>query len=138
MGGLLAFAQAKHNEAAKLFRDTLIQQRNIATATESTCPTWRDLAAPSLGFCPESSLTVECLNNLSLCLLYSGDMHSAAEEMEGLIREDPCLYLTEGIAFNLCTLYELGKDGEECTRKKKVLQRVAKRFFLHDVRSESF
>jgi hypothetical protein len=58
--------------------------------------------------------------------------------MEGLVREDPTMYLTEGVAFNLCTLYELGSDGDECTRRKKILQRVAKRFFLHDVGVESF
>ena len=64
-------------------------------------------------------------------------MHLAVEKMEGLIRDDPCLYLTETVAFNLSTLYELGSDGEECTRKKKVLQRVARRFFLHDIGAES-
>jgi hypothetical protein len=35
-------------------------------------------------------------------------------------------------------LYELGLDGEECARKKQLLQRVAKRFHLHDVSVESF
>ena len=65
-------------------------------------------------------------------------MRSAVQELEGLIREDPCVYLTEGMAFNLCTLYELGFDGEECSRKKKLLQRVAKRFSLHDISVESF
>ena len=65
-------------------------------------------------------------------------MQSSVQELENLIREDPCLYLTEGVAFNLCTLYELGSEGEECMRKKKVLQRVAKRFYLHDVGVESF
>ena len=58
--------------------------------------------------------------------------------MEELIREDPMSDLTEGMAFNVCTLYELGSDGDECTRRKKVLQRVAKRFFLHHVGVESF
>jgi hypothetical protein len=91
-----------------------------------------------LGFDADSSLTVESLNNLSLCLLYSGNMRLAVQELEGLVREDPTLYLTEGMAFNMCTLYELGSDGEECTRRKKILQRVAKRFFLHDVGVESF
>ncbi len=65
-------------------------------------------------------------------------MSCAVQELEGLIREDPCLYLTEAVAFNLCTLYELGLDGEECAQKKRLLQRVAKRFYLHDVTVESF
>mmetsp|Transcript_18559 Transcript_18559/g.26394 ORF Transcript_18559/g.26394 Transcript_18559/m.26394 type:complete len:114 (+) Transcript_18559:3-344(+) len=101
-------------------------------------PSWKDLDSPTLGFDADSSLTVECINNLSLCLLYSGKMREAVREMESLIRKDPCEYLTEGMAFNLCTLYELGSDGEECTKRKKRLQRVAKRFFLHDIGVESF
>jgi hypothetical protein len=85
------------------------------------CPTWKDLTSPTLGFDAELSLTVACLNNLSLCHLYSRNMQLAVQELEGLIREDPCLYLTEAVAFNLCTLYELGLNGEECARKKQLL-----------------
>jgi len=141
--GLLQFARCKYTEAAKYFRDALQQQRQLDLVNASSlhgtgCPTYKDLSTPTLGFDATPSLTVECLNNLSLCLLYSGDMRSAVQELEALIREDPCVYLTEGMAFNLCTLYELGYDGEECSRKKKLLQRVAKRFSLHDISVESF
>ena len=118
-----------------------MQQRqldSVITSTVTECPSYKDLSLPTLGFDSTPSLTVEALNNLSLCLLYSGNMRSAVTELEGLIREDPCVYLTEGLAFNLCTLYELGLDGEECTRKKKLLQRVGKRFYLHDIGVESF
>jgi len=141
--GLLQFARSKYTEAATYFREALQQQRQLDLVNASSlhgtgCPTYKDLSTPTLGFDATPSLTVECLNNLSLCLLYSGDMRSAVQELEGLIREDPCVYLTEGMAFNLCTLYELGFDGEECSRKKKLLQRVAKRFSLHDISVESF
>ena len=128
--GLLLFAGQQYAEAAECFRDALDQQRRLdpivlsgADQSHPTgCPTWKDLASPTLGFDAEPSLTVECLNNLSLCHLYSGNMHLAVQELEGLIREDPCLYLTEAVVFNLCTLYELGLDGEECARKKQLLQ----------------
>ncbi|KAL9179543.1 hypothetical protein ACHAXT_008833 [Thalassiosira profunda] len=141
--GLLLFARGKYTEAASSFRDALSRQRQLDPIVSSEidpprCPTWKDLTSPTLGFDADPSLTVECLNGLSLCLLYSGDMRSAVLELEGLIREDPRLYLTEGVAFNLCTLYELGSDGEECARRKRVLQRCAKRFYLHDVGAESF
>jgi len=147
--GLLLFARCKYTDASQYFRDALNQQRldpvapslshsSPSNPTPQRCPTWKDLTSPTLGFDVEPSLIVECLNNMSLCLLYSGHMRSAVQELEGLIREDPCRYLTEGVAFNLCTLYELGSDGEECTKKKKLLQRVAKRFYLHDVGMESF
>lgn len=141
--GLLLFANGDYSDASGHFRDALQSQKEFDRhAIESNqphgCPSWKELSAPTLGFGAEPSLTVECLNNLSLCLLYSGNMRHAIHELEGLVREDPTMYLTEGMAFNLCTLYELGSDGEECTRRKKVLQRVAKRFFLHDVGVESF
>lgn len=148
--GLLLFARGEYTDASKHFRNALDQQRSdhLAAPPPSSsssplapppgCPSWKDLTSPALGFNAEPSLIVECLNNMSLCHLYSGDMRSAVQELEGLVREDPCQYLTEGVAFNLCTLYELGSDGEECTRKKSLLQRVAKRFYLHDVGVESF
>lgn len=146
--GLILLARCKYTDAAKFFRDGLKQQRELypideasSTAMQSNppgCPTWKDLSSPTLGFDAEPTLMVECLNNLSLCLLYSGNMRSAVQELEGLIRQNPCLYLTEGMAFNLCTLYELGVDGEECMRKKNLLQRVAKRFCFHDIGVESF
>eukprot|EP00970_Alexandrium_tamarense_P020823 scaffold15726_cov200-Alexandrium_tamarense.AAC.8 len=139
--GLLLFACANYSDATKCFRDALYKQKELGASSEirpSGCPSFKELASPTLGFDADSSLTVESLNNLSLCLLYSGNMRLAVQELEGLVREDPTLYLTEGMAFNMCTLYELGSDGEECTRRKKILQRVAKRFFLHDVGVESF
>ena len=144
--GLLQFARCNYTDAASCFRHALAQQRQLdETSSASTevvksleCQTDKDLSSPTLGFDTLPSLTVEALNNLSLCLLYLGNMRNAVQELEGLIREDPSVYLTEGIAFNLCTLYELGLDGEECTRKKRLLQRVAKRFHLHDIGVESF
>jgi hypothetical protein len=172
--GLLLFANGNFTDAFDHFHDALLGQKKFdkSAAVDSSqqpqgCPSWKELCNPTLGFDAESSLTVECLNNLSLCLLYSGNMRRAVHELEGLVRKDPTMYLTEGMAFNLCTLYELGSDGEECTRRKKVLQRVAKRyvwsntfifitfrcqfitslyslilhtsrFFLHDVGVESF
>ena len=143
--GLLQFSRLKYTEAVKSFSDALHQQQQqqmdpgISSITlRSYYPAiWNHLTSPGLGFDAEPSLAVACITNLSLCLLYSGNMHLAVEKMEGLIRDDPCLYLTETVAFNLSTLYELGSDGEECTRKKKVLQRVARRFFLHDIGAES-
>jgi len=134
--GLLQFSRLNYTEAAKSFLDAWNQQQQHQSATHSSYPTWKELTSPTLGFDAEPSLTEECLTNLSLCMLYSGSMHTAVDKLEGLIRDDPCLYLTEAVAFNLCTLYELGSDGEECTRKKKVLQRVAHRFFLHDIGAE--
>ena len=77
-------------------------------------------------------------NNMGLCALYTCRMKEAVRVMESLVREDPTLYLTERLAFNLCTLYELGTDTTSSARKKRVLQQVAKRFYLHDIGPEQF
>jgi len=91
-------------------------------------------------FCTESnaSLLSSCWNNLGLAALYTCRMKEAVRMMESLVRENPTLYLTERLAFNLCTLYELGADTAISARKKRVLQLVAKRFYLHDIGPESF
>ena len=80
----------------------------------------------------------ECLNNMALCCLYTCQMANAVSYLEGLVREDPTAFLNERVAFNLTTLYELGSDSATSARKKRVLQLIAKRFFLHDVGPESF
>ena len=88
----------------------------------------------------EASNTVysECINNMALCSLYTCQMKDAVSLLEGLVREDPTLFLTERVAFNLCTLYELGSDSAVSARRKRVIQVIAKRFFLHDIGPESF
>jgi tetratricopeptide (TPR) repeat protein len=90
--------------------------------------------------CTESthSLLSSCWNNMGLAALYTCRMKEAVRMMESLVRENPTLYLTERMAFNLCTLYELGADTTTSARKKRVLQLVAKRFYLHDIGPENF
>lgn len=65
-------------------------------------------------------------------------LHDAIQVLESLIRTDPTSFLTERMALNLCTLYELSADSTAANRKKRTLQLIAKRFFLHDVGPESF
>jgi tetratricopeptide (TPR) repeat protein len=86
---------------------------------------------------PQSLLT-QAWNNMGLSALYTCRMKEAVRLMESLVREDPTAYLTERLAFNLCTLYELGADTATSARKKRVLQLVAKRFYLHDIGPEQF
>jgi tetratricopeptide (TPR) repeat protein len=80
----------------------------------------------------------ECTNNMALCYLYTCRMKDAVETLEGSIRDDAGSFLTERTVFNLCTLYELGADSATSAKRKRVLQLIAKRFFLHDVGPESF
>jgi len=46
--------------------------------------------------------------------------------------------MVDVVVFNLCTMYELSCDNEVATRRKRVLQQVAARFFLHDIAELSF
>ena len=86
----------------------------------------------------EGDLLIPCLNNFALCTLYTCRMRDAVAIMESLIKQDPTNYLNHCIVFNLCTLYELGWDNATSDTKKRVLQSIATRFSLHDIRSESF
>jgi tetratricopeptide (TPR) repeat protein len=98
----------------------------------------QDVLGPGITCDSNHNVMTECLNNLALCALYQCQMHKAVNNMESLVRQNPTLYLTEGLVFNLCTLYELGSDTADSGRKKRVLQSIAKRFFLHDIGPESF
>lgn len=91
------------------------------------------LGDPSLlGLTPFSFLSIIHFNILQ-CRL-----QEAVHVLEGIIRQNPSEALTERSALNLCTLYELSGDAASSTRKKKTLQMIAKRFFLHDIGPESF
>lgn len=134
--GLLAFSQAQYDTAMTHFRkaiEMLQAQENIEVYYRE------DWMGPTvLRADAYSSLLSNCWNNMALCALYTCRMQDAVKMMENLIRQNPSFYLTERLAFNLSTLYELGSDAAASTRKKRILQLIAKRFFLHDIGPESF
>ena len=144
--GLRLLALQDYESSMQCFTDAMENLQRLHTPDMSAAPPYHDeeeLAA-TIGFGSEGSggpgpsLIAPCLNNLALCALYTCRMHHAVAMMESLVREGPTVFLTERLAFNLCTLYELGSDGPASERKKRVLQLVSKRFFLHDIGSESF
>uniref|UniRef100_A0A7S4JEJ9 Uncharacterized protein n=2 Tax=Odontella aurita TaxID=265563 RepID=A0A7S4JEJ9_9STRA len=151
--GLLLYSRQMHGEALDRFLEATDMQREEDERRLSLLPDdWvnstagdgalsvlsLDLFAESIGLDSDPSLLTPALNNAGLCALYTCRMRDAVSMMESLVRENPTKYLTERMAFNLCTLYELGSDGATSERKKRVLQAVAKRFFLHDIGSECF
>lgn len=147
--GLRLLAIQEYEAAMQRFTDAMrhLQRDHDAQDTSAAAaPPYHDEEEMSatIGFGSEGvggpgpSLIAPCLNNLALCALYTCRMHHAVAMMESLVREGPTMFLTERLAFNLCTLYELGSDGPASERKKRVLQLVSKRFFLHDIGSESF
>jgi len=149
--GLYMFANEQYAPAMDKFDSAVQSQRQIdqdderaTTTTNTNTPNLlldTSNNGSSIIHCfdeNKSSLLSQSLNNMALCALYSCQMIKAVTLIESLIREDPTKYLTETLAFNLCTLYELGSDNEKSGKKKKVLKAVAERFSLHDVGSESF
>ena len=135
--GLLYFAKGNCEQALECFNRATDQLRK----QDTLCPKYRaedwigpTIAAPE----PRHALFTECVNNMGLCALYTCRMNEAIRLMEGLVREDPTAFLSERLAFNLCTLYELGYDSAASARRKRVLQLIGKRFFLHDVGPETF
>jgi len=102
---------------------------------------WLSTAFVAVMFDPpaeNASHLTSCINNMALCALYSCQMRKAVHILESLVRENPALYLTEALTFNLCTLYELGSDNTTSSKKKRVLQLVSTRFGLADIPEECF
>jgi tetratricopeptide (TPR) repeat protein len=135
--GLYYFSKSKFEMASDCFTRATEKFR----ANGSLVPKYRseDWMGPTVvGSETHHVLFSECINNIALCALYTCRMGNAIQYLEDLVREDPTAFLTERVAFNLATLYELGSDSAASSRKKRVLQLVAKRFFLHDIGPENF
>uniref|UniRef100_A0A672HUK4 Trafficking protein particle complex subunit 12 n=1 Tax=Salarias fasciatus TaxID=181472 RepID=A0A672HUK4_SALFA len=58
-------------------------------------------------------------NNAAVCLLYLGRLKESLGQLEGLVQQDPTLYLHESVLFNLTTMYEL--ESSRSTQKKQAL-----------------
>lgn len=136
--GLLAFAYSNNDAALDDFRKTLEYLRAANLSLTKYCREHWVGPAMVVGTHSFETIMSECTNNMAICALHACRLHDAVRLLENLVREDPTAFLTERMAFNLCTLYELGADSTVSARKKRVLQLVAKRFFLHDVGPESF
>lgn len=136
--GMLSFSYRRYEQASEDFRKAL----NVLNQTWSVDGSYRreDWVA-SWGLLPpqhKETLYAETMNNLSIAALYSLRLHDGIQVLESLIRTDPTSFLSERMALNLCTMYELSADTAVANRKKRTLQLIAKRFFLHDVGPESF
>jgi len=136
--GLLEFAHGNFEESMTAFKQAMDMLRQQSEPLESSPEYCRELYLGPFWVDSYHQMLTHGWNNMSLAALYSCRMKEAVRMMEALIRENPPLYLSERLAFNLCTLYELGSDTASSARKKRVLQLVAKRFYLHDIGPESF
>lgn len=138
--GLLHFAHLDYDLAQEKFTRAIEMQRreSIQVSQVLSKLSSRNIFYDIEVLNSEGNLLIPCLNNLSLSSLYTCRMREAVAMLEALIREDATKYLTECLAFNLCTMYELGHDTTTSNQKKKILQRVATRFRLDDVGQECF
>ena len=97
-----------------------------------------DFDAIPLTTTSRENLYSECTNNLALAALYTCRLSDALQLLESLIQENVTAHLTPRVALNVCTLYELASEAAASARKKRVLQKVAQRFALHDIPAEHF
>ncbi|XP_060919538.1 trafficking protein particle complex subunit 12 [Labrus mixtus] len=65
-------------------------------------------------------------NNAAVCLLYLGRLKESLGQLEGLVQQDPALYLHESVLFNLTTMYEL-ESSRSTQKKQALLEAVASR-----------
>jgi len=72
------------------------------------------------------------VNNYAVCALYLKKIADAMKKLEQLIGENPSLYMTDAVVFNLCTMYDLSFAPESSVMKKKALQKVASRYDIND------
>nr|XP_046269919.1 trafficking protein particle complex subunit 12 isoform X2 [Scatophagus argus]XP_046269920.1 trafficking protein particle complex subunit 12 isoform X2 [Scatophagus argus]XP_046269922.1 trafficking protein particle complex subunit 12 isoform X2 [Scatophagus argus]XP_046269923.1 trafficking protein particle complex subunit 12 isoform X2 [Scatophagus argus] len=63
-------------------------------------------------------------NNAAVCLLYLGRLKESLGQLEGLVQQDPALYLHESVLFNLTTMYEL-ESSRSNQKKQALLEAVA-------------
>jgi tetratricopeptide (TPR) repeat protein len=149
--GLLKFSRGQHNEALESFHSAIQHLRRIDAQRSLSIGTNKTLLAHMLHNCGSfagtfstttctrsTNLYSETINNMALCALYTCRLPQALHLLESLIRENVTAHLTDRVALNLCTLYELASDTAVSARKKRVLQLVARRFLLHDIKPESF
>lgn len=134
--GMAHFARRNYEDAMASFQEA----SNILRKLPEPIQAYRKEAfmGPEIWVESPQGLLSQAWNNMGLSALYTCRMKEAVRLMEALVREDPTSYLTERLAFNLCTLYELEADTAASARKKRVLQLVAKRFYLHDIGPEQF
>lgn len=140
--GLLKFSYGRYDEALECFRRAVQHLRTLPPQPPPVDYRYKHQngpnAHPVLELSSRSSLYRETINNMALCALYTCHLPQALQLLESLVREDVTAHLTDRIALNLCTLYELASDSAVSARKKRVLQLIASRFLLHDIGTESF
>lgn len=67
---------------------------------------------------------VMVLNNMAVCLFYTGKLKKALETLTSTIQTNPSLSLHEGLLLNICTLFEL--ESSHVSQKEALLKQVAK------------
>jgi tetratricopeptide (TPR) repeat protein len=140
--GLLYFAEEQYEAAAETFTNLLTSEKSRVEnanslvvkdcAKLSTDFTRGGAAKRSLLEARDEGILSAATNNLALTLLHLKQNHSAIAKLESLIAENPPLFMTDAVVFNLCTLYDLSYSPDSSQQKKKVLQKVALRFGLVD------
>jgi len=65
------------------------------------------------------------INNMAVCLLYTGKLRAAFKLLEGAIATNPKMYVHECILVNICTLYDL-ESSRSLQKKSSMLEIVSR------------
>lgn len=109
--------------------NSLLQQ--ATSSSQLMCVCFCNSAAESMVEL-EDSLLPAATNNYVLCSMYLRHLKEAITKMETLIQDDPAVYMTDPIVFNLCTMYDLSYAPETSTNKKKALQQISVLYMVDD------
>ncbi|KAJ1457305.1 hypothetical protein M885DRAFT_130612 [Pelagophyceae sp. CCMP2097] len=124
---LVAFARDDYANAALGFKAAALHEESFFDAPGGGDDLAGLFRAPSAA-----------TNGAAICALYVCDLESAISLLEALVRRNAALHLTDIVAFNICTLYDLASSNSCAARRKRVLQHVAARSGLGDVDAASF
>lgn len=80
----------------------------------------------------EESITSAAVNNYAICALYLRRIKVSIDKLEGLIKDNPLLHLSDSIVFNLCTLYDLSCSPDISILRKTVLQKLSIKYHVDD------
>lgn len=67
----------------------------------------------------------QILNNMAVCLLYSGNLKEAIAALESAIQMSPVQALQESLLLNLCTLYDM-ESSRGRLKKFALLRQISK------------
>ena len=135
ISGLISFASNDLEAAMQTFAEILNSRVDPPRTSKETL--LFDLTADDVDLfasvCQlEDPYYPSAANNLAVCAMHLGKVKYAVDTLESLIQQDPFIYLTDPVIFNLCTMYDISHSVGTAEMKKRSLRNVAEIYWLSD------